>query len=134
MRPDVDDCAWPLVRITYGERISLDEIDELAKRLRQLFEQRGPMITVSDLSRVTALEATAMLRKRIAYEVDLLAEDGAFVAEAVVVPSPLLRALYAGYHWMRKQRTYPSQSFEDLASATEWAERQAGGGGVDDGA
>lgn len=125
MRPQVDDSAWPIVRITYGERLSLDEIAELALLLRQIFERRGPMITVSDLRRINPLEATALVRKQVAFEVDNLDEVGAFLAEAIVVPSPLLRALFAAYNFARRRSSFPSEAFEDVGSAMAWAERQA---------
>jgi hypothetical protein len=54
MIPAIDDTEWPIVRITYGETIGLDEIPEFARRLGAIFTERGPFVTVADISAQSA--------------------------------------------------------------------------------
>jgi hypothetical protein len=125
MLPNVDDSSWPIVRITYGDVITFDEIAELAARLQGIFEKRGPMVMLIDVSALAASNVTALHRRRLAEGADTLAAQGALLGEAVIIPNPILRALYVGYTWACKRKTFPSQSFFDAEAALAWAREQA---------
>jgi len=124
MLPRIDDSSWPIVAIDYGEVITFEEIAELSKALQRIFEKRGPIVMVVDIGAVSAKATTALHRKRLAEESDRLAAMGAFVAEAVIVPNPVLRAIYVGYTWAGKRKNYPSQAFHDSTTALAWAHEQ----------
>jgi hypothetical protein len=124
MLPHIDDSSWPIVAIDYGEVITFEEIAELSKVLQRIFEKRGPIVMLVNIGALSATATTALHRKRLAEESDRLAAMGAFLAEAVVVPSPVLRALYVAYTWAGKRKSYPSQAFHDYASAFAWAREQ----------
>jgi hypothetical protein len=124
MLPRIDDSSWPIVAIAYGEVITFEEIAELSKALQRIFEKRGPIVMLVDIGAVSATATTALHRKRLAEESDRLAAMGAFLAEAVVVPNPVLRAIYVGYTWAGKRKTYPSQAFHDSTAALVWARQQ----------
>jgi hypothetical protein len=121
MVPAIDESEWPIVRITYGEVIALDEIGEFAGRLLAIFSKRGPMVTVADISALSVTATTALHRQRVAEESDKLAQKGAFLGEAVIIRNPVVRVLYHGYTWLKKRSDYPSQVFADSSSAKEWA-------------
>lgn len=124
MLPSIDDTSWPIVTINYGEEITFDEIVELSQALERIFHRRGPLVMLVDIGALRAIAVTALHRKRLAEESDRLAAMGAFVAEAVIVPNPVLRAVYVGYTWAGKRKSYPSQPFRDSASALVWARQQ----------
>lgn len=124
MLPQIDDSAWPIVRITYGEAISHAEIPQFGADLLLIFRERGPMVTVSDISKLNASSTTAIHRRLIAVESDRLAALGAFVAEAVIIRNPVTRFLYAGYLWAKQKQTYPSASFTAEDEALCWAREQ----------
>jgi hypothetical protein len=121
MVPAIDDSEWPIVRITYGETIGLDEIPEFARRLDTIFTKRGPFVTVADISALSVTATTALHRKRVAEEADKLASKGAFVGEAVIIRNPVVRVLYHGYTWLRTRDDYPSRTFADWSTAKDWA-------------
>jgi hypothetical protein len=125
MLPKVDDSSWPVVRITYGETISFDEITELERQLLGVFQKRGPLVMLIDISALAATSVTALHRKRLAEGADRLAGRGALLAEAVFIPNPVLRALYVGYTWARARKTFPSASFVHADAALAWARAQA---------
>jgi hypothetical protein len=125
MLPRVDDSSWPIVAIDYGETITFDEITELGAALLRIFQKRGAMVTLINIGALRATTITAMHRKKLADEADKLAARGAFLAEAVIVPNAIVRALYAGYTWASQRRTFPSRAFPDPTSATVWARQQA---------
>jgi hypothetical protein len=124
MLPRIDDSSWPIVAIDYGEVITFEEIAELSKVLQRIFEKRGPIVMLVNIGALSATATTALHRKRLAEESDRLAAMGAFLGEAVVVPSPVLRALYVAYTWAGKRKSYPSRAFHDYASALAWAREQ----------
>lgn len=124
MLPRIDDSSWPIVAIAYGEVITFDEIVDLSKALQRIFEKRGPIAMLVDIGALSATATTALHRKRLAEESDRLAAMGAFVAEAVIVPNLVLRAIYVGYTWAGKRKTYPSQAFQDSATALVWVHEQ----------
>jgi hypothetical protein len=66
MVPAIDDSEWPIVRITYGETISLTEIAEFARRLDAIFTKRGAFVTVADISALSVTATTALHRQRVA--------------------------------------------------------------------
>jgi hypothetical protein len=119
--PAIDESEWPIVRITYGETIGLNEIGEFARRLDAIFARRGPMVTVADISALSVSATTALHRKRVAEESDKLADKGAFLGEAVIIRNPVVRVLYLGYTWLKTRSDYPSQTFKDWSAAREWA-------------
>jgi hypothetical protein len=121
MIPAIDDTEWPIVRITYGETIGLNEIAEFAGRLDAIFTKRGPFVTVADISALNVTATTALHRKRVADEADKLASKGAFVGEAVIIRNPVVRVLYHGYTWLRTRDDYPRQTFADWSTARDWA-------------
>lgn len=121
MVPAIDESEWPIVRITYGETLGLDEISEFGRRLDALFTRRGPMVTVADISALSVTTTTALHRKKVAEEADKLASKGAFVGEAVIIRNPLVRVLYHGYTWLKTRDDYPSETFKDWSTAREWA-------------
>ena len=124
MLPRIDDSSWPIVTIDYGEVITFEEIDELGKTLRRIFEMRGPMVTLANIGRLSVTATTALHRKKVAEEADKLVALGAFIAEAVVVPNAIVRALYVGYTWAGQRRSHPSQAFADTPAALVWARQQ----------
>ena len=124
MLPRIDDSRWPIVRIAYGDVITFEEISELSGSLQRIFETKGALAMVVDIGAVKATALTALHRKRLAEESDRLAAMGAFLAEAVIVPNPILRAVFAGYTWACKPKGYPSRAFNDFAAAFSWAREQ----------
>jgi hypothetical protein len=125
MLPRIDDTSWPIVTIDYGEVITFEEIAEVSTALERIFEKRGPFAILVDIGALSATATTALHRKRLAEESDRLSAMGAFLAEAVVVPNPVLRALYVGYTWAGKAKSYPSRAFHDSAAALVWAREQS---------
>jgi hypothetical protein len=125
MTPNVDDSSWPIVRITYGAVITFDEIAELERRLQSIFQKRGPMVMLIDIGRLAITSPTPLHRKRLAEASDRLSAQGAFLAEAIFIPNPILRALYVGYTWARTRKDFPFASFTDAEAALAWAREQA---------
>jgi hypothetical protein len=82
-------------------------------------------VTLADISDLQPAQVNALHRKRIAEVADQLAARGAFIAEAVIIRSPLVRALYVGYSWARTRKSYPSEAFADPLAALAWAREQA---------
>jgi hypothetical protein len=120
MVPEIDESDWPIVRLTFGPSITFEEIDELARRLKGIHGRLGPMVTVTDISAMSATATTARHRQRIAQEADDLSRKGALLGEAVVIRNPIVRALFVGYNWL-KTTSFPSRAFDDSASAAAWA-------------
>jgi hypothetical protein len=121
MIPNIDEALFPIVRIGYGSTLELDEISQFGAALLRIFQGRGPMVTVADISLLRPAQVSALHRKRVAEEADKLAERGAFIAEAVIIGNPIVRALYVGYTWARKKKTHPSEAFGDPITALAWA-------------
>ena len=103
----VDVSGFPCVRITYPAEMSLDDIERLMVKMLDIHKQRGPFLTIDDISKLDQSKVTALHRKRLAEHTDRLAERGALIAEIVVVPSLLLRAVFTGYSWMRQRNSHP---------------------------
>jgi hypothetical protein len=121
MVPTINDSEWPIVTITYGETIGLDEIPEFARRLDAIFTKRGAFVTVADISALNVTNTTALHRKRVAEQADKLAAKGAFIGEAVIIRNPAVRVLYHGYTWLRRRDDYPTKTFPDSSTARDWA-------------
>jgi hypothetical protein len=119
--PAIDDSDWPIVRITYAEVLTLDEVPLGAGMVDRIFETRGPMVLVSDVTALNLTAATPPLRRAIAIEADKLTDKGAILGEAVVVRTPAARLLFRAYLWLRTTQAYPIQIFEDQARAEQWA-------------
>jgi hypothetical protein len=112
---------WPVVQLTYPAEVTSGDVARLARRLNELFKQQGAMAIVAHIDHMKAASITPMLRGLIAEEADKLAEQGALLAEAVVVRDPVLRGLHRAYTWARRRQDYPAETFANLRPATEWA-------------
>jgi hypothetical protein len=120
----IDDERWPIVRISFDDDVSFDDIAQIAKRVEQVHRSRGPMVLLSDTSALRPMAVTPLHRKALADAADDLSAKGAILAEAVIVPNDFLRALFTGYTWLRKQNSRPSRAFRDFVSAMTWATEQ----------
>jgi hypothetical protein len=121
MKPAIDETGWPLVRIQYGAELTLEDIQYLAERIEGIFRKRGPMITVADIGAVTLRSTTSVERRRIAEDADRLAGMNLFIAEAVIIPNPVLRVVYASYIWARRRLNHPYACFAEESAALAWA-------------
>jgi hypothetical protein len=119
--PAVDETDWPIVRITYGEELSLDEVATTAGIFHRIFETRGPMVAVADISALSLMTTTSLIRRAIAIEVDKLSEKGAILGEAVIIRTRAARLIFQGYLWLRTTDAYPMQVFDERAKAEQWA-------------
>jgi hypothetical protein len=121
MRPAIDDSGWPLVRIRYGSELTIEDILYLAERVEGIFRQRGPMVTMADIGAVSLKATTAARRRLLAEEADRLAAMHSFIAEAVIIPNPVLRVVYASYVWARRRLNHPYACFSEESAALAWA-------------
>jgi hypothetical protein len=121
VRPVIDDSAWPLVRIQYGRELTSEDIQYLAERVEGIFRRRGPMVTVADIGAVSLKATTAEHRRMIAEDADRLAALNLFIAEAVIIPNPVLRVIYASYVWARRRLNHPYACFAEESAALAWA-------------
>jgi hypothetical protein len=92
MLPRIDDSRWPIVRNSPTATSSRSRRSQSSRSLQRIFETKGALAMVVDIGAVKATALTALHRKRLAEESDRLAAMGAFLAEAVIVPNPILRA------------------------------------------
>jgi hypothetical protein len=122
MKPAIDESGWPLVRIQYGAELTLEDIQYLAERIEEIFRKRGPMVTVADIGAVSLRSTTAEHRRRIAEDADRLAGMNLFIAEAVIIPNPVLRVVYASYVWARRRLNHPYACFAEESAALAWAQ------------
>jgi hypothetical protein len=122
MRPEIDESAWPLVRIRYGAELTVEDIQYLAERIEGIFQRRGPMVTVADIGAVSLKSTTAAQRRLVAQDADRLAALNLFLAEAVIIPNPVLRVVYASYVWARRRLNHPYACFAEESAALAWAE------------
>lgn len=125
MMPRIDATRWPIVEIVFGDTITFDDITDFEAALLRILKEQGPMVVVSDISALKAGEVTALHRKKVAEMADRLGAQGGIIAEVVIIKSPLLRALYAGYSWARKRSDYPSEAIGDRTAAFVWARKHA---------
>jgi hypothetical protein len=121
----IDASRWPVVQITCAAHVGLSSIRRMARSLDELHRMRGAMLLVCDIDGLKPSVVTPLLRKELAEEADKLAERGAFLAEAIVVRDPILRALYRAYTWVRQKCDYPTEVFTDTESARRWLRTQA---------
>jgi hypothetical protein len=119
--PAFDETDWPIVRITYAEKLSLDEIAVGAGIVNRIFETRGPMVAVVDISALSLMATPPLLRRAIAIEVDKLTDKGAILGEAVIIRTQAARVIFQGYLWLRTTAGYPIQVFGDPTKAEQWA-------------
>lgn len=123
----VDASEHPIVRITFPRVMRLEDLDVLNPTVIELVETRGPMITVADFPDLDLRTVTAAFRKRMAEQADDMAERGGLIAEIVVLPSTLYRAMFTAYSWMRARKTHPQLAFatleEAMVEARAWARR-----------
>jgi hypothetical protein len=119
--PAVDETDWPIVRITYAEELSLDDITAGAGIVHRIFETRGPMVAIADISALSLTATTPLIRRAVAIEVDKLAEKGAVLGEAVIIRTRAARLIFQGYLWLRTTDAYPIQVFDDHTKAEQWA-------------
>src|SRR5690606_24195724 len=118
----VNDSQWPVVRIDFLGNISFQDVEKLSKELRKVQLTRGAFVVLSDLTNLRAASATARLRQAIAEVADEFSGQGALLAEAVIVPNPILRALFTGYTWLRRNTQHDQKTFADFESALSWAQ------------
>jgi hypothetical protein len=119
--PVVDDSDWPIVRVTYGEELTLDEVPIGAGIVNRIFETRGPMVAIADISALSLTAITPLIRLAIANEVDKLTDKRAILGEAVIIRTRAARLIFRGYLWLKTTHGYPIQVFEDPAQAEKWA-------------
>jgi hypothetical protein len=120
----VEESGWPLVHIWFEGTITLEEVATLAETLHRVHKSHGPMVLVGDLGHLRAASVNALHRKAVADVADALARDGALVAEAVIAPQPVLRALFTGYTWLRSRTNHPQKVFAEPLGALAWAREQ----------
>jgi hypothetical protein len=119
--PAVDESDWPIVRIRWPEEMTLDDVTTLGGLLDRIFERRGPLVLVSDISALSLAATTPVIRRAVAIEADKLTDRGALIGSAVVIRTRAARLIYEGYLWLRTRHAYPIQLFEDQAKAEAWA-------------
>jgi hypothetical protein len=122
MKPEIDESGWPLVRIQYGAELTLEDIQYLAERIEGIFRKRGPMVTIADIGALSLRSTTAAQRRVIAEDADRLAGLNLFIAEAVIIPNPVLRVVYASYVWARRRLNHPYACFAEESAAQAWAD------------
>lgn len=113
----VDSTGHPIVRIVYPREIRTEDVEDFCSALLEVHRTRGPILSIADLTDLDVRFVTAMHRKRVAEVADALAERGGVLAEYVVVPSVLLRAVFTGYSWMRLTKTHPQVAFATFDEA-----------------
>lgn len=113
----IEASEFPIVRLVFPSRISIEDVDQLGEALKELHRARGPFVSIADLGRLETEAVTALHRKRIAEHADELARRGAFRAEFVVVPSLLLRAMFTGYTWLRVRKSHPQSAHATFEEA-----------------
>ncbi len=123
MIPEIDVKDFPVVRFKFGESMTLAEVDAHGARAEALFNERGPFISLSDLSATDFSKNPSTVRKRIAEVADHLAQKKAFIAEYVIVPSALVRALFTAYTWIRTKKNHPLEAFANAALAQKAADQ-----------
>jgi hypothetical protein len=124
MVPVIDESEWPVVKATYGAKLTLPDIEEFEARLLAIFVKRGPMVVVADITVLSLATTTALHRKKVAEGADRLAQRGALLGEAIIIGNPVVRVLYHGYTWL-KTREFPSKAFESPRDAHAWAKALA---------
>lgn len=125
MLPTIDTAALPLVRITYPEMMTEEDVDEYAKRLGDLLAT-AHIGTVVDLRPINPTAAGAAGRRYLAAAIDGVTtkHPGRLVAEAIVMDSTILRGLYTAFCWIRSDGSYSSRPFADVPSAEAWVKAE----------
>ncbi len=121
MLPTIDTERFPIVRITYPAMLTEADVDEYTARLGEVL-RRGKVGTVVDIRPLKPGTVGAADRQYLAAAVDDMtrAHPGRVVVEAIVMDSAILRGLYTAYCWIRKDASYQSRAFRDLADAEAW--------------
>lgn len=117
----VDASRLPLLFVVFPKRATAEDIDAHMARLLRLFQEHGPYALVADIDAIDPRAATPVLRTRFAEGVDHLAARGAFLAEAVVASSALVRGVFTAYSWFRQRKPYPISCFATRAEALVWS-------------
>src|SRR5262245_60435161 len=112
---------YPIVTFAFPDKMTLDELDDHAAFFEGLFKERGAFISVADLNAMNYNDITQAHRKRIATSADALANRRAFIAEVVVTASPIARAIFTAYSFVRLRRTHPMKCFATQALALAYA-------------
>lgn len=121
MVPTIDAAAFPIVLIRFGSALSHADCVQHYTNVRGLFDKHGPFISVADLNDILFGGVTAPVRRQLAQDADLLAAEGAFLAEFVAVRSSLTRSLFIIYAWLRRNKGYPMRCFDDIPGALQAA-------------
>lgn len=120
--PKADASDFPLVRVTYPERPTVEGLPEYVEACRA-FYARGRFVTVVDLRALSLLSNTAGNRRAIAEAMDELNREfpGRLIAEATVHPLAVVRAAVRAHNWLRKEGDFEAASFSTLDEAEAWA-------------
>jgi len=123
--PTIETRAFPVVRITYPALLTDRDVDGYVEALGEVL-RRGRIGTVVDIRALDPKAVGAAERQYLAAAIDRMTAEhpNRLVAEAIVMNSALLRGLYTAYCWVRRDASYPSRAFRDVAAAESWVRGQ----------
>ena len=120
---------FPLVRIIYPDVMTFDEIDRFLSDLEPVYA-RGRLAILADIGNIA--QGPAQQRRHLAAGIDRLTtrHPGICVAEAAVAASMATRGLFTAYVWIKRDKSYPSRVFAQMADATRWVEGELTAAGL----
>ena len=118
----IDQSQFPILRIRFDPENTYEELNAYLSDMEAIFAEHGKFLTITDISNLQPLKVSSRLRHRMAEGVDQLAYKKAFIAEAVVISSPIIRGLFTAYSWLRRVSTHPLRSFRNMEEAEQWAQ------------
>ena len=125
MAIEIDDSAWPLVRVRFDQELSNQEWDRYLEQMSRYPDRREKYVTLTDGRRAATPDAGQ--RKRAS---ELIAREHERtvrwnVANAVLVASPIIRGVITAIEWASPSPV-PLKSFGGPEEAHAWlAERYA---------
>lgn len=117
---------WPILRVRWPSTpIDDEELDRLRDLTARALARREPYAMISDARLAPA--PNALQRKRMSEDAQaveaLLSRH--MVASAVVVSSPVMRAIVTAVNWLAPP-PYPVRIFSDITVAEEWVRERLG--------
>jgi hypothetical protein len=91
-------------------------VDEFLAALTSI-ANRGPFVTIADARHSTSLDAA--LRRKLFEGLGLIHAKGNWLAEAIVLDSPVLRGIVTAYSWVRAAKA-PLRVFATPEEADAW--------------
>ncbi|AKF11703.1 hypothetical protein [Sandaracinus amylolyticus] len=129
--PKVDLSTWPVLLVEMPAELSLSDVDSHFDELVAIARTRRAHVHLVDGSELGPTALSPTHRKRMGERLQSLTREleGRRVAEAIVLPNPLLRGVMTAIHWIAPPK-WPVQTFATRADALTWCQEQLAANGM----